>query len=47
VIKCESRIAVPEDGELQTLLINEFHDSKYAGHFELSRTRVAVGCMLW
>jgi hypothetical protein len=28
---------------LQTLLISEFHDSKYAGHFRMSRTRVAVG----
>jgi hypothetical protein len=38
---------VPEDKELQTLLISEFHDSKYAGHFEMSRTRVAVGQMFW
>jgi hypothetical protein len=29
------------------LLISEFHDSKYAGHFEMSRTRVAVGRMFW
>jgi hypothetical protein len=33
---------VPEDEELQTLLINEFHHSKYAGHFEMSQTRVAA-----
>jgi hypothetical protein len=38
---------VPEDKELQSLLISEFHDSKYAGHFGMSRTRVAVGRMFW
>jgi hypothetical protein len=38
---------VPEDEELQTLLISEFHDSKYAGHLGMSRTRVAVGRMFW
>jgi hypothetical protein len=45
VIKWGSRIVVPKDKELQTLLISEFHDSKYAGHFGMSRTRVAVGRM--
>jgi hypothetical protein len=38
---------VPEDEELRSLLISEFHDSLYAGHFGMSRTRVAVGCMFW
>jgi hypothetical protein len=38
---------VPKDEELRTLLISEFHDSKYAGHFGMSRTRVAVGRMFW
>jgi hypothetical protein len=38
---------VPEDEELRSLLISEFHDSKYAGHFGMSRTRVAVGRMFW
>jgi hypothetical protein len=47
VIKWGSRIVVPEDKELQTLLISEFHDSKYAGHFGMSRTWVAVGRMFW
>jgi hypothetical protein len=47
VHKRGSRIAVPEDEELQTLLISEFHDSKYAGHFAMSRTRAAVGRMFW
>jgi hypothetical protein len=47
VIKWGSRTVVPEDEELQTLLISEFHDSKYAGHFEMSRTRVAVSRMFW
>jgi hypothetical protein len=47
VIKWGSRIVVPEYEELQTLLISEFHDSKYAGHFVMSRSRVAVGRMSW
>jgi hypothetical protein len=38
---------LPEDKELQTLLITEFHNSKYAEHFGMSRTRVAVGRMFW
>jgi hypothetical protein len=28
-------------------MISEFHDSKYEGHFGMSRTRVAVGRMFW
>jgi hypothetical protein len=47
VIKWGSQIVVPEDEELRSLLISEFHDSKYAGHFGMSRTRVAVGRMCW
>jgi hypothetical protein len=47
VIKWGSRIVVPKDEELRTLLISEFHDSKYAGHFEMSRSWVAVGRMFW
>jgi hypothetical protein len=47
VIKWGCRIVVPDDKELRTLLICEFHDSKYAGHFRMSRTRVAVDCMFW
>jgi hypothetical protein len=47
VTKWGSRIVVPEDEELRTLPISEFHDSKYAGHFGMSRTRVAVGRMFW
>jgi hypothetical protein len=43
LIKWGSRIVVLEDEKLRTLLISEFHDSKYAGHFGMSRTRVAVG----
>jgi hypothetical protein len=29
------------------VLISEFHDSKYAWHFGMSRTPVAIGCMFW
>jgi hypothetical protein len=47
VSKWGSRVVVPEDEELRTLLISEFHDSKYAGHFEMWRIRVAVGRMFW
>jgi hypothetical protein len=47
VIKRGSRVVVPEDEELRSLLISEFHDSKYAGHFGMSRTRVAVGRIFW
>jgi hypothetical protein len=47
VIKWESQIVVPEDEELRTLLISEFYDSKYAGHFGMSQTRIAVGRIFW
>jgi hypothetical protein len=47
VIKWRSRIVVREDEELQTLLISDFQDFKYAGHFRMSRSRVAVGRMFW
>jgi hypothetical protein len=47
VIKWESRIVAPEDEELQTLLISEFHDSKYAGHFGMSWNWVAVDRIFW
>jgi hypothetical protein len=47
MIKRGSQVVVPQDEELQTLLITEFHDSKYVGHFGMSRTRVAVGRMFW
>ena len=40
-------MVVPEDDELRSLLISEFHDSQYAGHFGISRTRVAVGRLFW
>jgi transposase InsO family protein len=47
VIKWGSRVVVPKDEELRSLLISEFHDPKYAGHFGMSRTRVAFGRMFW
>ena len=47
LIKKGSRVVVPDDDELQSLLISEFHDSQYAGHFGISRTRVAVGRLFW
>jgi hypothetical protein len=42
-----SQTVVPEDKELRSLLISEFHDSLYAEYFGMSRTRVAVGRMFW
>jgi hypothetical protein len=36
VLKKDSRIVVPEDHELRSLLISEFHDSMYAGHFGIA-----------
>ena len=47
VLKKGSRIVVPEDHELRSLLISEFHDSMYAGHFGIARTRAAVGRLFW
>jgi transposase InsO family protein len=47
VLKRGSRIVVPDNNELQILLINELHDSMYAGHFGMARTRAAVGRMFW
>jgi hypothetical protein len=47
VTKWGSRIVVPEDEELRSLLTSEFHDSKYAGLFGMSRTRIAVGRTFW
>jgi hypothetical protein len=47
VLKRGSRIVVPADVELRSLQISEFHDSIYAGHFGMARTRAAVGRMFW
>jgi hypothetical protein len=47
VLKRGSRIVVPDDEELRTLLISELHDSMYAEHFGMARTRAAVGRMFW
>jgi hypothetical protein len=40
-------IVVPDDDELQSILISEFHDSMYAGHFGMARTWAAVGRIFW
>jgi hypothetical protein len=47
VLKRGSRIVVPDDYELRTLLISELHDSMYARHFGMARTRAAVSRMFW
>jgi hypothetical protein len=47
VLKKGSRIVVPEDHELRSLLISEFYDSMYAVHFGIARTRAAVNRLLW
>jgi hypothetical protein len=47
VLKKGSRIVVPEDHEFRSLLISEFHDSMYAGHFGRARTRATVDRLFW
>jgi hypothetical protein len=48
VLKRGSRIVVPDDEKLRSLLISEFHDSMYAGHFGMAQTWAAVGRLfLW
>jgi hypothetical protein len=47
VLKRGSRLVVPDDNGLRTLLISELHDSMYAGYFGMARTRAAVGRMCW
>jgi hypothetical protein len=43
VLKKGSQLVVPDDDELRSFLISEFHNSMYAGHFGIARTRAAVG----
>jgi hypothetical protein len=38
---------VTKDHELQSLLISEFHNSMYARHYGIARTRAAVGRLFW
>jgi hypothetical protein len=47
VLKRGSQIVVPDDDKLRSLLISEFHNSMYGGHFGIARTRAAVGRLFW
>ncbi len=47
LLKQGPRIFVPNDTELRTQLISEFHDPYYSGHYGMNKTRAAVGRMFW
>ena len=43
----ESKIVIPENPDLKRLLITEFHDTPYAGHFGQTKTYEAVAKFFW
>lgn len=43
----ESRIVIPENPDLRRLLIMEFHDTPYSGHFGQTKTYEAVAKFFW
>ena len=47
VLKKESQIVVPDDVDLQRQIIAEYHDSPFAGHYGIEKTRKAVGRYFW
>jgi len=47
VLKGGNRVFVPENEALRTSLISEFHDTPYAGHYGVTKTRAAVGRIFW
>ncbi len=47
VLKRKSRLAVPDDVNLRRQIIAEYHDSPYAGHYGIEKTRKAVGQVFW
>lgn len=44
---CNSRIYVPANFGVRILILQELHDSKYAGHFGVSKTSKAVDKFFW
>ena len=48
VLKRQSHKVVPEvDSSLKTQIIAEYHDTYYAGHYGIDKTRRAVGQVFW
>ena len=47
VLKRKSRIVVPDDVDLRRLIIAEYHDTPYSGHYGIEKTRKAVGQLFW
>ena len=47
VLKRKSQILVPDDVDLQRQIIAEYHDTPYAGHWGIEKTRKAVGRLFW
>ena len=48
VLKGNSLIVVPASAEeLKTMIIAEYHDTAYAGHYGIEKTRKAVGRLFW
>ena len=47
VLKRGNRVVVPENEALRTSLISEFHDTPYAGHYGVTKTRASVGRIFW
>ena len=47
VLKNGNRIVVPDLKELRALIMSEYHDTFYAGHYGVTKTRAAVGRLFW
>ena len=43
----ESKVVIPDNPDLKRLLITEFHDTPYAGHFGQTKTYEAVSKFFW
>ena len=47
VLKGGNRVVVPDDEVLRTQILSEYHDTLYAGHYGVTKTRAAVGRLFW
>ena len=47
VLKRGSRIVVPENEVLRRSIMSEYHDTLYAGHYGINKTRAAIGRLFW
>lgn len=43
----DSKIVIPDNPDLRRLLISEFHDTPYAGHFGQTKTYQAIAKFFW